>query len=63
MSNDSDWWSWIVIGTLFLLTTPVIYVPVGESSGSSEQILHAAYGRANARGISTEQVGCSWGKR
>jgi hypothetical protein len=23
MSTDNDWWSWILIGTLFLLTTPV----------------------------------------
>ena len=33
MSTDNDWWSWIVIGTLFLLTTPVVYVPVGRVLG------------------------------
>jgi hypothetical protein len=33
MSKDSDWWSWIVIGTLILLTTPVTYVPVGKVLG------------------------------
>src|SRR5258708_4811961 len=33
MSTDNDWWSWIVIGTLFLLTTPAIYVPVGRVLG------------------------------
>jgi hypothetical protein len=33
MSKDSDWWSWFVIGTLFLLTTPVTYVPVAKILG------------------------------
>jgi len=33
MSMDNDWWSWILIGALFLLTTPVIYVPVGRVLG------------------------------
>jgi hypothetical protein len=28
MSNN-DWWSWVVIGTFFLLTTPATYVPIG----------------------------------
>ena len=37
MSTDNDWWSWILIGTLFLLTTPAIYVPVGKVLGFSEQ--------------------------
>ena len=33
MSSDNDWWSWILIGSLFLLTTPVIYVPVARALG------------------------------
>jgi hypothetical protein len=31
MSTDNDWWSWIVIGTLFVLTTPVTYIPVAKA--------------------------------
>jgi hypothetical protein len=34
MSTDNDWWSWIVIGTLFLLTTPVTYIPVAKALAS-----------------------------
>ena len=33
MLTDNDWWSWIVIGTVVLLTTPLIYVPVGKALG------------------------------
>jgi hypothetical protein len=33
MSTDNDWWSWIVIGIVFLLTTPVTYVPVARALG------------------------------
>ena len=28
MSTDNEWWTWIVIGTIFLLTTPATYIPV-----------------------------------
>jgi hypothetical protein len=31
MSTDNDWWSWILIGTLFVLTTPVTYIPVAKA--------------------------------
>jgi hypothetical protein len=33
MSSDNDWWSWVVIGTLFLLTTPATYVPIAWAIG------------------------------
>jgi len=32
MSNN-DWWSWVVIGTFFLLTTPATYVPIAWALG------------------------------
>jgi len=33
MSGDNDWWSWVVIGTLFLLTMPATYVPIARAIG------------------------------
>jgi hypothetical protein len=33
MPMDNDWWSWLVIGTAVLLTTPLTYVPVGKALG------------------------------
>ena len=33
MSTDNDWWSWILIGAFFLLTTPATYVPVAKALG------------------------------
>ena len=33
MSTDNDWWSWILIGTLFALTTPATYVPIAKALG------------------------------
>jgi len=33
MSRDNDWWSWVVIGTLFLLTMPATYVPIARAIG------------------------------
>jgi len=31
MSSDNDWWSWILIGTIVLLTTPMTYIPIASS--------------------------------
>jgi hypothetical protein len=33
MSQDNDWWSWVVIGTLFLLTALATYVPIARALG------------------------------
>jgi hypothetical protein len=33
MSTDNEWWTWIVIGTIFLLTTPATYIPVAMVLG------------------------------
>jgi hypothetical protein len=33
MSADNEWWMWIVIGTIFLLTTPATYIPVAMALG------------------------------
>jgi hypothetical protein len=33
MSRDNDWWSWVVIGAVFLLTTPAAYVPIAWAIG------------------------------
>jgi hypothetical protein len=33
MSSDNDWWSWILIGTIVLLTTPMTYIPVARALG------------------------------
>jgi hypothetical protein len=33
MSGDNDWWSWVVIGTLFFLTMPATYVPIARAIG------------------------------
>ena len=33
MSWDNDWWSWVVIGTVFFLTMPGIYIPVAMALG------------------------------
>jgi hypothetical protein len=33
MSTDSDWWPWIVIATVFFLTSLATYVPVARALG------------------------------
>jgi hypothetical protein len=33
MSMDNDWWAWIVIGAIVLVTTPATYVPVAKILG------------------------------
>jgi len=33
MSTDNEWWVWFAIAMIFLLTSPLTYIPVAMALG------------------------------